>query len=300
MAILPNSYVEGLAIDAQNLDGLKLKAKTAPDQALQQAAKQFEAVFLNMMMKSMREASSATQQDGLFDSNETRTYTSMLDQQLAQSMSGHGMGLAEMMVKQLSHQMASPVAGKPANMAVPQMPASQGMHASASAAASAPRAVPSAYNENAQQGFVRQMLPAAMQASQQTGIPAQMMIGQAALESGWGKREIQMPDGGNSYNLFGIKAGANWKGKVAEVMTTEYHNGVATKQVEKFRAYNSYAEAFSDYANLLTGSSRYAGVLQQGADINGFAQAMQQSGYATDPAYADKLAQTIRRVSMLG
>jgi flagellar protein FlgJ len=112
------------------------------------------------------------------------------------------------------------------------------------------------------------------------------------LESGWGKREIKMPDGSDSHNLFGIKAGKDWHGKVAEVTTTEYHNGVASKQVDKFRAYGSYTEAFQDYANLLSYNPRYSGVLGQ-ADSKAFAQGMQQAGYATDPHYADKLASVI-------
>jgi flagellar protein FlgJ len=132
----------------------------------------------------------------------------------------------------------------------------------------------------------------AEQASRSTGVPAHLILGQAALESGWGKREIRMADGSDSHNLFGIKAGNDWKGKVAQVTTTEYHNGVASKQVERFRAYGSYAESFQDYARLLSDNPRYSGVVGQ-ADAKGFAQALQQSGYATDPHYADKLAGVI-------
>ena len=142
------------------------------------------------------------------------------------------------------------------------------------------------------------MLPFAMQASQASGVPPQLMLGQAALESGWGKREIRMADGSNSFNLFGIKANAGWNGKVAEVMTTEYKNGVAYKQVEKFRAYSSYAEAFQDYAGLISNNPRYAGVLQQGGDVAGMAQAIQKAGYATDPKYADKLVSVMGKIEL--
>lgn len=266
-----------LAIDAQNLGKLKLEAKQAPDQALKAAAQQFEAVFMNMMMKSMREA---TPQDGMFDSQQTKMFTSMLDQQLSQNMSARGIGLADAMVKQLSRYVPHHNAG-----------------AQAAGSASTATAVPSAYNANHQQGFVQRMLPHAEQASRNSGIPAQMMIGQAALESGWGQREIRMPDGSSSHNLFGIKAGSNWHGKVAEVTTTEYRNGVAHKQVAKFRAYDSYAAAFNDYANLLSNNPRYEGVMKQTGDVQGFANAMQQSGYATDPHYGDKLAQVISQVA---
>ncbi|PIV15128.1 MAG: flagellar assembly peptidoglycan hydrolase FlgJ, partial [Gallionellales bacterium CG03_land_8_20_14_0_80_55_15] len=160
--------------------------------------------------------------------------------------------------------------------------------------------VPSAFNANTQQDFVNRMLPHAMQASQTTGVPPHLMLGQAALESGWGKREILMPDGSNSYNLFGIKASASWHGKVAEVMTTEYKNGVAHKQLEKFRAYDSYTDAFKDYSGMLGNNPRYASVMQQGGDAIGMAQALQKSGYATDPKYADKLVSVMRQMNISG
>lgn len=277
----------GLATDVKSLDALRLEAKQSPDAALKKAAQQFEAVFLNMMMKSMREA---TPQEGMFDSDQTRMFTSMLDQQLSQEMSARGVGLADVMVRQLSRNMptAPPASTSPAST----IPAT---------VSALPRAaaVPSAYSESSQQEFVQRLLPHAVQASQATGIPPHLMLGQAALESGWGKREIRMPDGSNSHNLFGIKAGPGWQGNVAEITTTEYVNGVAVKQTEKFRAYSSYAESFKDYAKLLSNNPRYAGVLQQ-ADAVGFSQALQQSGYATDPHYADKLVKVIGKVSSLG
>lgn len=267
-----------LALDVQSLEQLRAQAKHSPDQALKAAAQQFESVFLNMMLKSMREA---TPQDGMFDSEQTRIFTGMLDQQLAQNMASRGVGLADIMVKQLRGQMTSEQAPKIG----PQ---------------SSINALPSAYSENAQQDFVNRMRPFAMQASQASGVPPQLMLGQAALESGWGKREIRMADGSNSFNLFGIKANGGWNGKVAEVMTTEYRNGVAYKQVEKFRAYDSYAEAFQDYASLIGNNPRYAGVLQQGGDVAGMAQAIQKAGYATDPDYADKLVSIMGRIDLAG
>jgi flagellar protein FlgJ len=156
--------------------------------------------------------------------------------------------------------------------------------------------VPSAYNVDTQQSFVDRLQPHAQAASRTTGIPAHLIVGQAALESGWGKREIKMADGSSSFNLFSVKAGKGWTGKVAEITTTEYSNGVAHKQTERFRAYGSYTEAFQDYAKLLSDNPRYAAVIgQEGAQ--GFAQALQQAGYATDPHYADKLVKVIGSVS---
>jgi flagellar protein FlgJ len=263
-----------LAIDTQNLAQLRSLAKHAPDQALKAAAQQFESVFLNMMLKSMREA---TPQDGLFESEQTKLFTGMLDQQLAQNMSSRGVGLADILVKQLTRSNAAVQSINGANLI--------GNEVKVSSSAG-----------NVQQDFVKQMLPHALQASQASGVPAQLMLGQAALESGWGKHEIRMADGSNSHNLFGIKANASWTGQVAEVTTTEYSNGIASKQIEKFRAYGSYAEAFKDYASLLSQNPRYAAVLQQNGDAAGMAQALQNAGYATGPQYADKLTRVMQSI----
>jgi len=269
-----------LALDTKSLDKLRFEARQSPDKALKGVAQQFEQVFVNMMLKSMREASP---QGGMFDNEQTKMFTGMLDQQLAQSMSaGHSVGLADIMVRQLRHSSMS------ADAVAPDAQITK-----------TKSAVNSAYKDNFQQDFVQKLMPHAEQASKSTGISAHLMVGQAALESGWGRREIKMADGANSHNLFGIKAGASWKGKVAEVMTTEYHNGVANKQVEKFRAYDSYADGFKDYANTLSSNSRYADVLKQGDSAQGFAHALQKAGYATDPRYEDKLSSVIKSVSTL-
>lgn len=254
-----------LVLDTQALAQLRAQAKQSPEQALKSAAQQFEAVFLNMVMKSMREA---TQQDGMFDNEQTKMFTGMLDQQLAQSMSSRGVGLADIMVRQLSRSSA--------NQALPAAPVD------------AP-----ASGGSVQQDFINRMLPHAIRAGKSSGVPHTLMLGQAALESGWGKREIRTGDGSSSFNVFGIKAGAGWQGKTAKVLTTEYQDGVATQRVETFRAYASYADAFQDYARLIANSPRYAEVLRQGSDNDAMARSMQQAGYATDPHYADKLAQVM-------
>jgi len=143
--------------------------------------------------------------------------------------------------------------------------------------------------------FVQKLLPHAQAASAGTGIPARFMLGQAALETGWGKAEIRGAEGQNSHNLFGIKAGAGWKGKTVDIVTTEYVNGKPQKQVDTFRAYDSYADSFRDYARLLQNNARYQNVIAQGQDAAGFAHGLQQAGYATDPNYAQKLMSVIRQ-----
>jgi flagellar protein FlgJ len=343
--MMPSADLSGkLALNVQAVDGLRLQARKTDKAGLEAAARQFEALFMNMMLKSMREA---TPQDSLMDNDQSRLYVSMLDQQLAQSMSARGVGLADMMVQQLSRGMSA----EPADMAA-QVPGGAGSISGQSPAGATPlppgmgmqqpprgpqplqapeapqdtRAPgtlqQSQHSMPAQQGgqtaqaqwqtqspilqgrpqsqpaeFQARLMPHAQAASRITGIPAQFMLGQAALETGWGKREIRAADGTPSHNLFGVKAGSNWKGAVVEAVTTEYVNGVPQKSVEKFRAYDSYADAFRDYANLLRSNPRYAGVMAQaaqGLDADGFAHGLQRAGYATDPNYADKLSRIIK------
>jgi peptidoglycan hydrolase FlgJ len=258
------------ALDVQSVGDLRLKAKTDPDAALKQAAQQFEAVFMNMMLKSMRDS---VDQDGLFDSEQTRQFTSMLDQQLSQSLSTRGIGLADVMVRQLK----------------PEAVKGQVESASAPAASGAGAVSDKPGGASHTNEFINKLWPHAAAASRATGISPQFMIGHAALESGWGKAEIRAADGSPSHNLFGVKAGRGWNGAVVETTTTEYVNGVAQKSVEKFRAYSSYADGFKDYANLLRSNPRYAAVVASGNDAAGFSSGLQQAGYATDPLYAEKL-----------
>jgi len=298
-------------LDAQGLNQLRLDAKQSSPEALKQAAQQFEAVFMNMLMKSMREA---TPQDGMFDSEQTRMYTSMLDQQLTQRMASRGIGLAEVMVRQLSVAVSMPPAVEgetpDAGAAVQDFPLNPPQGDSDPLRAKvpqggmesyAPQSLPAATARIGDapahvEAFVQRLLPHAQEASASTGIPSNFMMGQAALETGWGKAEIRGADGENSYNLFGIKAGSGWRGRTVDIVTTEYVNGRPQKQVDTFRAYDSYADSFRDYANLLRANPRYQNVLAQGQDAARFAQGLQQAGYATDPNYAQKLASVIRLV----
>ena len=155
-------------------------------------------------------------------------------------------------------------------------------------------------NHGARQAdFVARHSAAAEVVARESGIPASYMIGQAGHETGWGKSEIRHRDGSPSFNLFGIKATPGWKGKVAEVVTTEYINGEPRKLVAKFRAYDSYAESFRDYARLVGNSPRYEGAMQQVGSVQGFAAGLQRGGYATDPQYAAKLSRAINMTLQL-
>ena len=282
---LPVSTATGLAADARALNALKLQAGQSSPAAIKETAKQFESLFMRELIKSMREA---TMKSGMLDGAQGDMATDMLDQQLAISMSGQPGGLSDLIAKQLSRQMGVNLDQAPAkDKQVSAVPADL-------KPASLPRsATPPGSTQQVQTRFVKEHQEVAARISRETGIPASYMIGQAAHETGWGRREIRMKDGSNSFNLFGIKPGANWTGKVAEVTTTEYINGVPRKVVSKFRAYDSYADAFRDYARLISESPRYAKVRQQTGSAVAFANSLQQAGYATDPEYANKLSRVI-------
>lgn len=292
--------------DVNNLTALKGAVKKDDPQAIKSAARQFEALFLQMVLKSMRDA---TPREGMFDSDQTRMYESLLDQQMAQVMSTKGgAGLAAMIEKQLTRQDADPVSfmdGLPLTPAAKPFPLDRGGRALPLETPPAPLrpldSVPYAPRSdgtlpaNAQE-FVARMAPQAEEASRATGIPASFLIAQAALETGWGRSEPRLADGRTTYNVFGIKAGRGWSGAAADATTTEYVDGVAQRQTERFRAYGSYAEAFRDYADLLRNNPRYAGVLGT-QDAASFARGLQRSGYATDPLYAEKLSRIIGTIA---
>lgn len=258
-------------LDVNGLGALRLQAEKNPNAALPVVVKQFEAVFMDMMLKSMRDAS---MQNGPLDSEQTKMYTSMFDQQMSELLAKKGLGLAAIMEKQLSRSNVS-------QQAKPNAPAQYASWVPSSEEATAA----SSHGKD----FISKMLPYAREASSKTGIPAKFMLGQAALETGWGRHEIKGANGRSSHNLFGIKAGKHWKGAVVTAPTTEYVNGAPRKVYQNFRAYSSYAECFQDYAHLLTSNPRYATVAASKQDAAGFAQGLQSAGYATDPRYSEKL-----------
>lgn len=304
-----------LSLDVQGVDELRRTARSSPQEGMKQASKQFEVMFMSMVLKSMREA---TPSDGMFSSQSEKMYTSMLDQQLAQNLSGRGLGLADAMYAQLSR-MAGGDNSAPAQaggLPMPLLPGEAGAVAPKSRplpqayAPAAGRVDLSVYEEATAQAtlsrsalpqahveaFVSRLLPAAQRASEASGVPAQLIMAQAALESGWGKREIRMEDGSTSFNVFGIKADKSWKGPVAESATTEFVNGAPQKTRAAFRAYGSYDEAFADYAKFLSSNPRYSGVVAT-RDPAEAAHGLQRAGYATDPEYGGKLVRIMRQMT---
>ena len=270
------------ALDAlRDPSGSTLRARAASDPraAIKAAAKQFEAMFMQQLMKSMRESSLGT---GMLENSGTQMGTEMLDTQFANKMSGLPGGLAEVIARQLERQMGGTATAPQAAIAA----------AGAAGAPAGKADLPTTVAPN-QQEFLRLHQQSAAGAEAQSGIPASFMVAQAAHESGWGKHEIRHADGTSAHNLFGIKAGAGWTGKVAQVTTTEVIDGAPRKVVAKFRAYDSYDESFRDYARLMKDNPRYAPVIAAGHNAQGFAQGLQRAGYATDPGYADKLTRVI-------
>ena len=280
-----SSTTNALAADARSLNALKYEAGQNGAQAAKEAAKQFESLFMRELIKSMREA---TMKSGLMDGAQGDLGTDLLDQQLSVSMSGVPGGLSEAIARQLSRQMG----GADTSLSVPSTLSLPGVN-SRSAAASPP--VATGPLPKGRDGFVQSLSATAERVAQDSGIPASFMLGQAGHETGWGKSEIKAADGSNSFNLFGIKAGKGWTGKVAEITTTEYINGKAQKVTAKFRAYDSYEDSFRDYARLINNSPRYdkAQATARTGSAVAYASELQKAGYATDPEYARKLSGAI-------
>jgi peptidoglycan hydrolase FlgJ len=287
-----SSTSNALAVDIRSLNSLKYDAGTANNaQTTREVAKQFESLFMRELIKSMRDA---TMKSGLMEGEQANLGQDMLDQQLSVTMSGQHGGLSEAIARQLSRQMG----GADANFSVPStLSLPQALPRAGSSATGTP-AEATAPVPKGRDGFVQHLSGTAERVAQESGIPASFMLGQAGHETGWGKSEIKHKDGSNSFNLFGIKAGKGWTGKVAEITTTEYINGKAQKVTAKFRAYDSYEDSFRDYAKLIKDSPRYekAESVAQSGSAMAYASALQKAGYATDPEYAKKLGGAINSV----
>lgn len=318
------------ALDMNGFQRMQHNARVDPEAGVQGAAQQFEALFIQMMVKSMRDA---TPTSGLLDNRDTTFYQSMLDQQWSQVMASRGIGLADALVEQLQRQGAvDPVAnpdqelqaliagiprGTPRVLDNPLQPNSGQEPASTSSGrfyneldairqqeansapatlAEAPR--PPVSSHDHVERFMQTLATPAQAASAATGVPAELILAQAALETGWGRHEIATQQGHNSYNVFGIKAGSQWQGKTTDIVTHEYVNGRRTQVVDTFRVYDSFEHAFTDYANLIGNNPRYAGVVQA-ANAEQAARELQRGGYATDPRYADKLVSVMNTMGPL-
>ena len=293
--------------DINSLTGLRKDARQDPQASLRKVARQFESMYLKMMLKSMRDASGG---DPLFDSSDNEVYRDMYDNQLALSMSEHGgIGLADMLVRQLQHDLPkAPHAADGKTPVVDVTSPAVAKTASASpvsthAAATSLTTVALADRDSAAmperfaspEEFIEKVWPLAEQAGRELQVPPHAVLAQAALESGWGQHVTTSASGSNTHNLFNIKADADWKGPKVVIDTVEYDHGVAKRQKAAFRAYGSYAEAFRDYVRFLKSNPRYQAALHQSQSAEDFARNLHLAGYATDPAYAHKLIDIMQR-----
>ncbi|AOV16620.1 flagellar rod assembly protein/muramidase FlgJ [Acidihalobacter aeolianus] len=270
--------------DFQGLGQLKAAARANNPQAKAAAIKQFESVFIEMMLKAMRDA---TPKNPLFDNSQTSLYQNLYDHQLAINLAGHGdLGLGKLIGQSLGGQGVAqgaipPDSSRSAPAATSAPPPSVAATGEAALPVTWPPATPA--------DFVRAVMPYAKQAAAKIGVAPQVLVAQAALESGWGKRIPQLPDGRSSFNLFGIKAGSDWQGASVAVPTVEFNGGVLQQEKAAFRAYSSLAASFADYAKLITSQPRYQSAVAQASEPSAYLAQLQSAGYATDPAYAEKI-----------
>jgi flagellar protein FlgJ len=334
------------ALDMQGFQRLQHTARTNPEEGVESAAQQFEALFVKMMVKSMRDAIPTS---GLMSSSQTDFYQSMLDQQWSQVIASRGMGLADVLVDQLERQGAfkrSEMAGgdKETQELIAGIPRGTPRELNNPSALPVASALPVESHkpdaDGTPQGFLSELdalrktapqadnaktdrvgvdglnqaapeqsgardhvqqfkdllTEPAQAASQATGVPAELILAQAALETGWGRHEITTQSGRNSHNLFGIKAGSHWQGETTDIVTHEYIDGRRTQMTDTFRVYDSFEQAFTDYASLIGNNPRYAGVVNA-PDAQHAARELQAGGYATDPRYADKLVAVMQTLS---
>ena len=246
-----------IATDFNQLASLRAEAANQSPGTLRKAAQQFESLFAQMLIKNMRATSLG---DGVFDSDQSRFYRDLFDQQIAVELSSNGsLGIADLMVRQL---------GGPA--------AHENRIETKPIAADA-------------REFAEAVWPHIQKAARELNVSPRGLLAQTTLETGWGKYVPAFPNGESSFNLFGIKAGKNWQGRKVMANTLEYEDGLPAKQRAAFRAYDSIAESVADYTDLLRNGPRYAEVLKHGGTPEGFATQLQRAGYATDPSYAAKV-----------
>jgi len=315
--------------------------------ALQEAAQQFEAIFMQMLLKSMRKAQEVLESDSPFNSESSKSYRDMHDQQLAVNLSSNGaLGLTDLIVRQLggddgnftprtvlrsdgnleqikraSKQVSlkgndtgvsslddlnpfrmqttsNKMSESPAESLtrIPFVPSRNASYEVDSSKKSVNFSTPSFAEPK---DFVSALTEPAKAVQEKIGVPFQVVIAQAALETGWGQKIIKDQQGGSSNNLFNIKADNRWAGEQVQKDTLEFELGAMVKKSAPFRAYQSLEASFNDYVDFLSGNDRYQDALQNPSNVEHFLHGLQKAGYATDPQYANKIMATLRTVSTL-
>jgi flagellar protein FlgJ len=288
--------------DFSGLAELRYQAREDQAGATAKVARQFESLFVQMMVKQMRQASFG---GGIFDSDRTRFYQDMYDQQLAVHLSEQGgIGLSEVMTRQLGGETEQPQVALNGLEPYWRSPVASALRASVTAMpevteAQAPEpTVPEVADIATPERFVEELWACAEAAASELGLPAEALLAQAALETGWGKYVMPAAEGGSSHNLFGIKADQRWQGGSVRQETLEFESGLAVRRRERFRSYESFEQSFQDYVAFVKDSPRYAEALSETQDPQAYFKALQDAGYATDPAYADKILRVMQGPEM--
>lgn len=290
MTMLASAASTDVYTDFNGLAKLKTEAKQQSAESIKEVAQQFESIFIGMVLKSMRAAKLTD--GGLMDSDQSKMFQDMYDQQLSVELGGKpGIGLADVIAKQLS-----PKENANANVL------SLGDYRARPVRRSqiSGEKLPLINDIQSKEEFVSQLQFSAKKAAKELGVDAQVLLAQAALETGWGQHVIKAANGQSSFNLFNIKAHSSWDGKKAVVNTLEFHQGVARQEKANFRAYDSYDESFNDYVQFIKQSPRYQKALQQGANAERYMHELQKAGYATDPAYTNKVMRVYHDKELAG
>ncbi len=282
-----NSSSTYLASDVSQFGRMRLEAREPTPELAREVAGQFEGLFVQMMLKSMRDAQLG---GGIFDTRDSQMFTEMFDQQIATEISSsHGLGLSDLVMRQLGFEPETVRRTEPKGTSEAAFGLRQIDTRADAVARTQHSAQSAAWAPEGPAEFVQQLWSTAQETARKLGVSARGLLAQAALETGWGRRMPARIDGSSSFNLFGIKADARWQGDRVSQQTLEFRDGVGQREHAQFRAYESLEQSFADYAQFLQGNPRYEQVLSAGSDTRQFVQELQKSGYATDPEYASKL-----------
>lgn len=293
---------------------LQVIGKNNPSKSdnLQDAVVQFESLFVNMMLKSMRDANALLAEGSYLNSSEIQMHQGMLDQQLAVHLSEQGgIGLAEPLLRQLGGGLEKDN-GQVTPPGLLKQPVAENLLTAKSQGANTPIAnTPIANTQVAKtqdlqpstsfsspMEFLDKLLPTFTSALADSPINPLTALAQAALETGWGVHQMQQADGKSAHNLFGIKA-SNWSGPTAQAQTMEFLQGRPIQQQQSFRAYDDWSQSVQDYAKLVGTSPRYTSAVEQAQNPAAYLQGLQDAGYATDPKYADKILDVLDNIKQM-
>jgi len=311
------------------------KEEGGREEAIKKVAQEFESMFIRQLLKTMRETNRMLNEDSMMNSSEVEFHEDMLDQQMSLTIAsgssmGKGMGIAEAMTRQLSFQYGLDKGNNEesvsSNFQDRRVFSSSPVVPSTTASANNSLAVKPTQPEkidvgnigekqieqkhvnqqnvqkepffefDSPQDFVNKLYSYAKEAADKLGASAEVLLSQAALETGWGQHIMQPALGNSSHNLFGIKAHRDWQGSTVNKASLEYEQGAMKKVVSEFRSYDSFKDSFMDYVDFLQSHPRYEKALSVASDAKSYVTELQKAGYATDPDYANKILSIFSRL----